>query len=148
MANLIPFNWKKNNVSNSNFDDFSNMLEDFFDNDFLGRRSLRNDSFKLDLEEKEKEYVIEAEIPGVKREEIDLSYNDNRLRIAIKKEENKENKNKNYIHRERRLTSMERSIILNDIDEKEIKAKLDDGILTIIVPKKYKETNKLKINID
>ena len=148
MANLIPFNWKRNQIRNHGFDGFSNMLEDFFEDDFFGRRSLVNDSFKIDLRDNGNEYVVEAEVPGVKKEEIDIAYDNNCLKISLNKDENIEKSEKNYIHRERRLSSMERRIMLVDIDEKGIKAKLDDGLLTLTLPKKSNDEKALKIKID
>lgn len=148
MANLIPFNWKKNQIRNHGFDGFSNMLEDFFEDDFFGRRSLVNDSFKIDLRDNGKEYLVEAEVPGVKKEEIDISYDANCLKISLNKEENIDKSENNYIHRERRLSSMERRIMLADVDEKGIKAKVDEGLLIITLPKKNADEKALKITID
>jgi HSP20 family protein len=148
MANLIPFNWKKNQIRNHGFDGFSNMLEDFFEDDFFGRRSLVNDSFKIDLRDNGNEYVVEAEVPGVKKEDIDISYDNNSLKISLNKEENIDKSEKNYIHRERRLSSMERRIMLADINDKEIKAKLDNGLLIVTLPKKNSDKKALKITID
>lgn len=145
MAGLVPFNWKKNTLRAP--DTFQNMLEDFFNDDFPSIRNLQNESFKIDLQENEKEYIVEAELPGVDKENIDLTLEEGRLRIFIKKEENKEEKNKNYIHRERRWSSMERTILLSDVDDKALKAKLDNGILTINIPKKEKAEKALKIEI-
>lgn len=147
MAGLIPFNWRKHNLVNPETYDFNNMLEDFFNDDFPFRRNLQNDSFKIDLQENEKEYVVEAELPGISKEDVNLSFEDGRLKIAVKKEETTEDKNKNYIHRERKLSSMERVILLSDIAESEVKAKLDNGILTINIPKKEKAEKSLKIEI-
>mgnify|MGYP000867249652 CR=1 FL=1 len=147
MAGLIPFNWRKHNLVNPETYDFNNMLEDFFNDDFPSIRNLQNESFKIDLQENEKEYIVEAELPGVDKENIDLTLEEGRLRIFIKKEENKEEKNKNYIHRERRWSSMERTILLSDVDDKALKAKLDNGILTINIPKKEKAEKAVKIEI-
>ena len=147
MAGLLPFNWRKHNLVNPETYDFNNMLEDFFNDDFPFRRNLQNDSFKIDLQENEKEYVVEAELPGISKEDVNLSFEDGRLKIAVKKEETTEDKNKNYIHRERKLSSMERVILLSDIAESEVKAKLDNGILTINIPKKEKAEKSLKIEI-
>lgn len=147
MAGLIPFNWKKHNLVNPETYDFNNMLEDFFNDDFPFRRNLQNDSFKIDLQENEKEYVVEAELPGFTKENVNLSFEDGRLKISVKKEESIEEKNKNYIHRERKLSSMERVILLSDVAESEVKAKLDNGVLTINIPKKIKAEKSMKIEI-
>jgi HSP20 family protein len=55
---------------------------------------------------------------------------------------------KNYIHRERRFSSMSRSIMLTDADNKGVKAKLEEGVLHISVPKKAKPDNTIVIDIE
>lgn len=135
MAGLIPFNRRKNDLLRSEFGDFSSMLDDFFSESFPFRRSLETDTFKVDVEENEKEYIVHAELPGVKKEEISLSLDDGRLRIAVSRNEEKEEKNKNYLHRERRICSMERNIFLQEAGEENIKAKLEHGVLKIEIPK-------------
>jgi len=55
------------------FEDFYNMLDDFFSGSLLQSRSLGRDTFKIDIEETEKEYLVVAEIPGVKKDEINLN---------------------------------------------------------------------------
>ena len=120
----------------------------FFANDWPFKRSLAGDTFKLDVQENEKEYLVEAELPGVDKDEISLSLVEGRLQISINKEERVEEDNKNYIHRERRYSSMCRNIYLADSDSENIKAKLDNGLLTITIPKKPSTDNSIKIDID
>ncbi len=55
MAGLIPFNWRKNTLASPNT--FQNMLEGFFNDDFPSIRNFQNESFKIDLQENEKEYI-------------------------------------------------------------------------------------------
>ena len=148
MEGLIPFNRRKNDLMNAGFEEFQNMLDDFFADTWPVRRSLAADTFKIDVQENNNEYIVEAEIPGVQKNEVNLSLDDGRLKISVDKEENNEEKDKNYIHRERRYCSMSRSIYLSDSDSDGIKAKLDDGILKIIVPKKKKPDTSRIIEIE
>ena len=67
MAGLVPFNRKITNTLSNGFEDFYNMLDDFFTDNLPTRRSLDRDTFKIDVEEKEKEYQVKAELPGVKK---------------------------------------------------------------------------------
>jgi HSP20 family protein len=62
--------------------------------------------------------------------------------------ENIEEKDKNYIHKERRYSSMSRNIFLADSAAEGIKAKLDDGVLIIRVPKKEKPDSSVNIEIE
>jgi HSP20 family protein len=149
MAGLIPFNRKYSAVLPAGFEDFYNVLDDFFSDGSGLRRNLAKDTFKLDVEETPEEFKIQAELPGVKKEEVDLALNDGKLTISVKKEENAEEEKKNYIHKERRSTSMVRSIYLGDATRAEgIKAKLEDGILTIKVAKERKEDKVVSIAIE
>lgn len=148
MASLIPFNKKSNRLMGPGFGDFYGMLDDFFSDDFMPKRSLVRDTFKVDVVEKENEYVIEADLPGVKKEEISLDIHDGQMRISIEREEKVDEENKNYIHKERRYCSMSRGIYLGDASTDEIKAKLDNGVLTITVPKAQKQEIKSKIEIE
>ena len=148
MAGLIPFNRKQNDLMNIGFDDFSNMLDDFFTGSWPIQRSLAGDTFKIDIQDNDTEYTIEAELPGVKKEDVEITLNDGRLNICVKKEEVSENKSKKYIHRERKYAQMSRSILLADADDEGIKAKLEEGVLTIQVPKKQHEDTSKRIMIE
>lgn len=148
MSGLIPFNRKRNDLMNIGFDDFSNMLDDFFTGSWPIRRSLAGDTFKIDIQDNDTEYTIEAELPGVKKEDVEITLNDGRLNLSVKKEEVSENKSKKYIHRERKYAQMSRSILLADADDEDIKAKLEEGVLTIQVPKKQHEDTSKRIMIE
>ena len=143
VAGMVPFNRRGGNLANSGFEDFYYLLDDFFT-----PRSLDRSTFKIDVEDEGNQYVIAAELPGVKKEEIGLDLNDGRLTISVNHEENVEEKQKNYLHRERRATSMSRAILLADADINEIKAKLDNGILTVTVQKQDKQITSKKIEIN
>jgi HSP20 family protein len=147
MTGLIPFNRKYSAALPTGFEDFYNVLDDFFSGGPELRRSLARDTFKIDVEETAEEFKIHAELPGVKKEEIGLELNEGRLSISVKKEEDVEEEKKNYIHRERRLNSMTRSIYLGDVRAEGIKASLEDGILTISVDKAQKTNKTVSIEI-
>ncbi|MDR1875572.1 MAG: Hsp20/alpha crystallin family protein [Synergistaceae bacterium] len=148
MAALIPFNRKYSVALPVGFEDFHNMLDDFFSEGPGIRRNLARDTFKLDVEETPEEFKIQAELPGVRKEEINLELNEGKLTISVKKEENVAEEKKNYIHRERRLSSMARSIYLGDARAEGIRAKLEDGILTVVVTKEQKADKVVSISID
>ena len=147
MAGLIPFNRKNTDLLSTSFN-FDNMLDDFFADGWPSRRSLTADTFKIDVQDNETGYIVEAELPGAEKDNISISLNEGRLNIAFSKTENVEEKDKNYIHRERRSTSMSRNVILADADKDGIKAKLNNGVLTITVPKKKKTDNSVVIDIE
>lgn len=106
-----------------------------------------NDSFKIDVKENENEYSIEAELPGVKKEEIKLDLNEGRLSISVERNENKEVEKDNYIHRERRYGKMSRSVYLSDVKPDGVNAKFKDGILEITVQKEKRIDKNVQIEI-
>ena len=106
------------------------------------------DTFKVDVEENKDNYLVTAELPGVNKDEVDIEMNEGTMNISIKREENVDEENKNYIHKERRYSSMSRNIYLEDAKSQGIKANLDNGVLKITVPKESKPDSSVKIDID
>jgi HSP20 family protein len=148
MTGLVPFNRKNTSLLSTGFEDFYNMLDDFFSDSWSSRRSFDRDTFKINVQQNDTEYLIEAELPGVNKEEIDVDLNDGRLNISVKREEKINEEKKNYIHRESRFVSMSRSVYLADADAKGIKAKLDNGVLNITVQRKEKGARAERIEIE
>ncbi len=148
MTRLVPFNRKRADLLNPGFTDFGNMLDDFFAFGVPFQRSLAADTFKIDVQEKEKEYLIEAELPGFTRDEVKVQVEEGRLKIAVSREEASEEQDKHYLHRERRRTSMQRNIHLGESAGEGIRAKLDNGVLTIVVPKKEKADSIVNIDVE
>jgi len=150
MAGLVPFNRKNTNLSRAGtgFDDFYDMLDDFFTGSQIPGRSLTRDTFKIDIVEKDNDYLLEAELPGVKKEEINIDVEDDILNISINRSEESVKNGKNYIHRERRVSAMSRRVRLSGADLDNIKAKLEDGVLFITIPKDVKTSASRKIAIE
>mgnify|MGYP003592404257 FL=1 len=149
MAGLVLFNKKNKEIStNTDFEDFYNVLDDYFSNDWPFKRTLTHDTFKVDVEDNGNEYLIEAEVPGIDKKDINVELNDGKLMISITRDENSESKKKNFIHRERRYSSMSRSIYLEDAKPDGIKAKLENGLLKVVVPKEEKPNNSITIDVE
>lgn len=151
MAGLVPYNRRNRGLVDrgfSDFRDFYNMLDDFFNDSWPSKRYFARDTFKIDVQENENQYLVEAELPGVNRDEIFIEMNEGRLNISIKREESIDEEKKNYLHKERRYSSMSRSLYLDDAKSDGIKAKLENGLLSIIVPKEDRPTKSVKIDIE
>ncbi len=146
MAGLIPFN-RNLGIRTPGFADFYNMLDDFF-SDTWSKRSLAGSTFKVDVRDNEREYLIEAELPGVKKEEVNIEMFEGRLTVSVDREEDIQEEKKNYLHRERFYSSMKRSIYLADARPEGITAKMQDGVLKIDVPKSVKEDHSIKIDVE
>lgn len=122
----------------------SSFLDDFF---LLDERK---HYLSTDIKEDDENYIMHINVPGVKKENISLSIEDGYLLIEVKNQGTKSEKDK-YFLRERYFEEISRSYYLGKEYEKEdIKASLDDGVLTLKFPKeKEVKTNKEKyITID
>jgi HSP20 family protein len=90
----------------------------------------------IDLVEKEKEYEITAELPGIDEKNVEIKLANNTLTIKGEKKEEKEEKQKDYYLSERRYGSFQRSFALHDgIDADKIEANFAKGVLTVKLPK-------------
>ena len=125
----------------------------FFDDMFdLGEpRKAPRERMECDVYEEDGNYVVEASVAGFDKKDIKIEAEDGNIIItAEKKEDSKEeDKNKKYLRRERHFHSRtQRAFYLGDIDEDNIKASFDNGVLKITVPKKQLESNRKYIDID
>lgn len=95
-------------------------------------------TFKTDIIEDENEFTVEAELPGISKEEIELDYRDNFLTISAihVSETDEQDDERNYVRRERSSRSFSRQFLIRDIDENNISARFDNGILEVKLPKK------------
>ena len=101
----------------------------------------------LDIAENENEFIIKAEVPGCKAEDIDISVNNNRLTISGEKKQEEKKEEKGYYHYERSFGSFRREISLGcDVDANKIDATYKDGILSIKLPKTEK-TKPVKVKV-
>jgi HSP20 family protein len=90
----------------------------------------------IDIAENEKEFVIKAEVPGCKADDIDISVHGNTLTISGEKKQEEEKKEKGYYHIERSYGSFRRDLNLPaDVDPNRVEAMCKDGVLSITLPK-------------
>ena len=133
------------------FDDFMN---DFpFEKHFFGERNPlygkhAKNIMKTDVKETDNSYELDIDLPGFKKEDINVQLDNGYLTIAASKslEKEDEHEKSHYIRQERYSGSMSRSFYVgNDVKQEEIHAKYEDGILKLAVSKKAAkaiETNK------
>ena len=134
------------------FDDFMN---DFpFEKHFFSERNPlygkhAKNIMKTDVKETDNSYELDIDLPGFKKEDINVQLDNGYLTItAEKKETNNENDPKHkYIRKERFVGKTSRSFYVGDIDQKEISAKLENGTLVVNVPKEHKNEEKKHIEI-
>ena len=141
MFGMLPFERSDNNL----FDSFDNFARDFF-------RKSNTDlpAFRTDIRDDGDHFTLEADLPGFNKEDISLDLKDSILTISAIHQESDEQKDDkgNYIRRERRYGSFQRSFDVTGIDERGISASYQDGVLAINLPKaKVVEPQPYKITI-
>lgn len=123
------------------------LFDDFFrGDDFFPRRE--SSIMKTDIKEKKDKYIIEMDLPGYEKENINLSLKDGYLEVSaqVKKEEESD-ENEKYVHKERFYGHCSRSFYVGElVTEEDIHAEFKNGILRVTVPKKdeKKELPKAK----
>lgn len=120
-------------------------LDSIFD-DFLNEKAPVD--MKCDIYEKEGNYHIEADVPGIDKKDINIECEDGYLTITAIKEENSEEENKNYSKKERFYGKSQRRFYVGDVDTNTIKASFDNGVLNITIPKQEEKKSTKLINID
>lgn len=131
---------------------FDPFFDHFFDMPMMNRREMRqmNNVMKTDVKETDKSYILDIDLPGFDKKDINVELKNGYLTISAKREHNFEDKDKkeNYIRKERSYGHFSRSFYVGDIKEDDIDASLKDGILRIELPKEEKqETKSGKIEI-
>ena len=129
MYSLLPFGRYSNNSLNSLFDEFE---RSFFPVD----RS-QMPAFRTDIKDEGDHFLLEADLPGFRKEDIDLHLQDGLLTITAKHDETVENKDEGgkYVCRERRVGSFTRSFNVSGIQEDAISASYENGVLKLTLPK-------------
>ena len=101
----------------------------------------------IDVVREDDNLVMRADVPGIKPEEVKVEVQDDILTVSGSHEERKEEKEKDYLRRERRYGSFRRSMALPaGVEAKKIKAKTHDGIVEVVIPLP-KESKKETITI-
>ncbi|NLK97046.1 MAG: Hsp20/alpha crystallin family protein [Epulopiscium sp.] len=145
MFEMMPF---RRNHLNRKDDFFSPFFKNFFEDDFFPTMHYMQGNFNVDLKETDDDYQIEADLPGIKKGDIDIDFSNNYLTISAKRNEAIEDKNENYVRRERHYGEFKRSFYIDNVDETKIDASFKDGVLKVVLPKLNKgKTNRRKIDI-
>ena len=132
---------------------FPTVFDDFFNNDWMPR--MKATAPAVNVKEDAKAYTMELAVPGIKKEFCRVNINaDGNLEVAIenKLEHKEENKKEHFLRREFSYSNYQQTYVLpDDIEKEHIAAKVDNGVLTITLPKFTKEEVKQiqrQINMD
>jgi HSP20 family molecular chaperone IbpA len=120
-----------------------NLFDDFFDTVSKPIKAFRSapipQVMRTDVKESDKGFTLDIDLPGYKKEDISAELKDGYLTVSARTNEENEEKEEDgtYIRRERTFGSCSRSFYIGEeIEESEVKAKFEDGILKVFVPKK------------
>jgi len=144
MLNIIPRSPLLSNIARS--DPFTN-IDEWFKGFGMRPFSMETETpslIKIDISENDKTYTVRAEIPGMKKEDVKVQVDGNRVSISAEtKQEKEEKEGERVICRERYQGSSYRSFTLgSDVDESKSQAKFENGVLELTLPKKNGKTAK------
>lgn len=147
---LRPANYRRNrDYFMDPFDMFDEMMPDFWNGDTGLEKSFSG--FSTDVSEKDGSYILEAELPGFNKEDINIDLKNDILTISAQHSDEKkeEDKDTNYIRKERHFSSYSRSFRVENVTSEDINASYENGILTVKFPKRdalpEKEVKKIEV---
>jgi len=143
---MLPVRKRETNQLARLHDEMDNLISGFF-GDWSWPSLAQSRWPALDIAENDNEFIVKAEIPGCKPEDIDISVNGNVLTIKGEKKQEEEKKEKGLYHVERSYGSFRRDLNLgSEIDSAKIDAACKDGVLTMKLPKSPKaKPTKVKV---
>lgn len=143
MYTLVPFRRNLNRELSTPFMN-DNFFRSFFDmSDMVGSAG-----FRVDVREDDKAYQLEAELPGVPKDKLNVSVDDGTLTISADLNEEKKEERGSYLYSERRTGHVERCFNLDGIDVDNIKAEYRNGVLLLTLPKEEPAPKKEAKKID
>lgn len=140
MFDLVPFGRRREDA----WGQLAKAFNDVFNDDFFTSMRPQTLSFKTDVRETDQAYLLEAELPGFRKEDIDIDYAAPYLTIrAVHQEDSSvEDNQQQLVRKERRYGEYVRRFYVQDIDEDSIRASLKDGLLKLEVPKRHPTPSK------
>ena len=145
MFELIPFDRRGSSLSA--YDPFR-MFDEMERSFFGGNTHAALASFRTDVTDTGDAFVLDAELPGFKKEDIKIDIENDCLTISAERKADEEEKQKNFIKRERFYGSYSRSFDVSGVNVDGIEAEYSDGVLKLTMPKKVETvppTRRLEI---
>lgn len=101
--------------------------------------------FPVDVKEEDGNLLVEADLPGISKENVAVKVKDNQLMITGQEKKEEEEESENYYRRERSKRGLQRTITLpEDVKGEEAEAEMEDGVLRVTIPKKKAKKEKGK----
>jgi len=131
-------------ASIARFDPFNDLVDDLFKGFFVRPVAYEGRGMKLDIAEKNGAYTVVADLPGVKKEDIQVSIDGAEVTLSAEvKREREVTQGERVLHTERTFGSVTRSFTLpQEVDEAKAEAKFRDGVLELRLPKKAAAARK------
>ncbi len=142
---MTVIRWRPARYTRNNLWDFDRLLERSPGHRGTRRRYQQNGAWSpaIDISEREDQYVLRVELPGLTSEDIHVSMEDQELAIKGEKAAPRENGKENHIYRERSYGAFERHVHLNnDVETDNIDASYENGVLKISLPKTKESLRK------
>jgi len=139
---------ENNNFNEENYDNsFASDQKETEENSWLNDDNYEEGQLSIDVYEKQNKLIVKSTIAGVKTEDIDISINNDMLTIRGKREETEKIEDGQYLYRECYWGAFSRSVILPvEVQAEKIEASLENGVLTIILPK-AKSSKQISIKV-
>ena len=146
MLRMMPFNIKDN--AERGREVLERVLDFAMDQPFnpVGRVSGALADFRVDVVDTEDRYEVFAELPGFTKEEIMISYDENK-HFSISAERLEPEMPLKYLCHERRTGKFERSFYVDDIDQEQVSATFENGVLHVLLPKKIGRKDRTVFDI-
>ena len=126
------------------------VFNDFFDTDFMTRTKATAQA--INVKETEHQYTVELAAPGMKKDDFCINIDDDgnlHIKMEQKNEKKDESKKEHYLRREFSYSKFEQTLILpDDVDKEKIGASVNNGVLTVDLPKVEKKEEKTMRQID
>ncbi len=117
------------------------IFNDFFDTDFMTKTNATAPA--INVKESDVDYEVEVAAPGLTKDDFNVNVNkdgDLTIKMESRKEKNQEDKKSHYLRREFSYSKFEQTLILpEDVNKEDISAKVNDGVLLVVLPKVKKD---------
>ena len=144
MFELRPY---RNNNHMTTYDPFRDM--EALERAFFGNRDFLGDvgTFKTDIQDKGDHYLLEADLPGMKKEDIAIDIDGDNLTIKAERRNEHEEKDKSYVRCERSYGSYQRAFDISGVEVADISAQYNDGVLKLNMPKKSADMRNCSLTV-
>ncbi|KLU61316.1 18 kDa heat shock protein [Peptococcaceae bacterium CEB3] len=146
MFGLTPYRHSAIQVPENLFP-VENLFTNFFTDPFFSNAPWGMSEMKVDIKDTEKTYVLEADLPGIQKEDLRLEFDNGCLSIAVERDEQTKSEQDKYLRQERRYASTARTFAFEDVNPEQISAHYEDGVLQVTLPKKDVSEKAQRIQI-